>query len=605
MFSVWTTPWHEGRSSVSSQVPGEYPVALDGRPFLIEPREYRRGFVPTQRPGQDDSEEPGEQSLTTEGPWRRSQSDWSLGAGQVWLDEEESSRRRFRSSIGIDVFTEREFSLLPGTEEKLSTGQTSLQMLGVGDYLYVRDGATVRFTNAPEAASWTTTAATNHGGNALDMTSSGAHVYILGADNSLYRATPGTQSFGGAPYINPAAAVTRIWVALGRLFAAAANVLYEVTTTSETAIITHPDASFRWEAVIGTPFGLFIAGNNGTDGEIRQTSLNDDGSAWMAPVVAASFHNETVRALAAASTAMVIGTSLGWRFAAISSDGLDYGPVVTAPGDVRGVDVEVANAETFFVFGWSNIETGRSGLGRIRAARFVEPLVPAYASDVSTADGGTVLACLAFEGRRYFATSGGGFYGSTTSKVASGTLRTGRIRYGLLDAKVFNDVGWRTAPLDGQVQVVADFDDGSQSTPGIQANQDSVSSGEFTLGPRSAEWAEIVFTLTRATDVTQGPVVRWWVMRAIPSPSQTERIVLPIRLARKGHGTLGSSKLASPLTDRSFVAGLCRSHAVVRYQEGLGSELVYVQNMEERPDQWNETDHCFEGLLLVEMLTTG
>jgi hypothetical protein len=608
---VWTEPWYEGRSAVTSRVPGEAPVALNGRPFLIEPRECRRTFIPTQRPGQDDSDEPGEQSLTNEGLWRRSQSDWGLGAGQTWLDEgdAEIGRRRFRASRGIDVFgAEREISLLPDTEEKLSTGQSDLQMLSVGDYVYVRDGTTVRFTNAAEATpTWTTTSATNHGGGALDIATSGSHVYILGIDNTVYRATPGTTSFGGgAGYINPAATITRIWVALGRLFAAATNVLYEITATpSETAIITHPDASFRWSAVIGTPYGLFLGGSSGSDGEVRQTVLEEDGSAWVAPVVVASLRNEEVNALAAASTALVIATSLGFRLAEISGQGVQYGAVVTTPGEVNCLDVEVADAETFFLFGWSNIETGVSGLGRIRPSRLTEPLVPAYASDVATADGGTVMAALAHQGRRFFATSGGGFYGSTDDLVESGTLSTGRVRFGLTDTKVFSDVTWRTAPLAGEISATATFDDDTESTPGLQTVQGSVRSGRFTLGPRTAEWGEITFTLTRDdSDAEAGPQMRWWVMRAIPSPSQTQRILLAIRNAVTAHGGLTPARLTGPASDRSFIADLVRSHEVVRYQEGETSELVWVQNMEERPDQWNDTVHAFEGLLMVEMLTT-
>jgi hypothetical protein len=605
VFSTWDTPWYEGGTAVTARVPGEAPIALNGRPFLIEPRECRRTFIPTQRTAQDDSEEPGEQSLTNEGLWRRSQSDWGLGAGQTWLDAEEASRRRFRASRGVDVFgDERQISLLPDTEEKLSTGQSDLQMLSVGDYVYVRESTTVRFTSAAEASpTWTTTTATNHGGGALDIATSGAHVYILGSDNSIYRATPGTTSFAG-PYINPVQTYTRMWIALGRIFAAVANVLYEVTTTTETILITHPDASFRWSSVIGTPYGLFLAGSSGTDGEVRQTVLEEDGSAWVAPVVVASLRNEEVNVLAAASTALVIATSLGFRFAEIGGSGVQYGPVVTTPGEVNCLDVEVADAETFFLFGWTSIETGVSGLGRIRASRFSEPLVPAYASDVATADGGTVMACVAHQGRRFFATSGGGFYGSTDDLVASGTLSTGRIRYGMSDTKVFADLTWRTAPLTGQVSAAVTFDDGTDITLSSQTVQGSVRSGSLTLGPKTAEWAEVELTLTRDDgDATAGPELRWWVMRAIPSPSQTQRILLAIRNNATAHGGLTAARMTGPQSDRSFIQDLVRSHDVVRYQEGRGSELVWVQNMEERPDKWNDSIHAFEGLLMVEMMT--
>ena len=100
-------------TAASDVVPAAYPVAIAGHPYNIEPRLYRRSNIPLQRQADTEDREPGEATLSPAGLWRRSQSDWSLGAGQVWLDEEESTRRRFLSSLGIDVFNDRRIGLLP------------------------------------------------------------------------------------------------------------------------------------------------------------------------------------------------------------------------------------------------------------------------------------------------------------------------------------------------------------------------------------------------------------------------------------------------------------------------------------------------------------
>ena len=45
----------------------------------------------------DQGGEPGEQSFDNQGVWKRTQSDFVLGAGQPFFDQEdEASRRRFR-----------------------------------------------------------------------------------------------------------------------------------------------------------------------------------------------------------------------------------------------------------------------------------------------------------------------------------------------------------------------------------------------------------------------------------------------------------------------------------------------------------------------------
>lgn len=511
VLSEFNPPWFEGQA-MASDVPALWPVAIAGHGYLIEPKLYQRSFVPVQRDARDDNIEPGEQTLSPAGLWRRSQSDWSLGAGQTWLDEEDSTRHRFRESLGIDVFTERQATLLPVTEEKRTSANSNLRLLVAGNRLYAVDGANLIFSNGTSSeqnATWVTgwtTATGLPGGNILDIACSGSLVFVLGSDNTIYSATIGTTAFG--VYYNPAVTVpTRIWMALGRLFMSALNVLYEVNATpGEAVVFTHPDPAFRWTSLVGTPTGVYAAGNSGQNGEIRRTIVNAAGTGWDVPVVAAEFRNEQVQALASAGQNLLIGTTLGFRYSALSDQtaGLDFGPVVSAVGSVQGFMVDSVNAETFVWFTWSNIESGISGTGRIRLARFAEPKVPAYASDIYSAAGGTSIAVASINGRRYFAISADGFYGATQNFVASGTLSTGRIRYGMLDMKVFADLQWRTAPLPSDARVYATFisDTDQTVTTSAQESTASTASAVNNLGPVFAEWGEITFTLERGGVVT-------------------------------------------------------------------------------------------------------
>jgi len=517
VLSEFAPAWFEG-AATSTDTPNTWPIAIAGHGYMIDPELYERTFVPVQRDTQDNSGEPGEQTLSAAGLWRRSQSSWALGAGQMWLDEADSTRKRFRESLGVDVFTEQHtVTLLPVTEEKRNSANSNLKLLRVGGYLYYADGAGVGFSNgttSEQNATWVTgwTAATGlPGGNVLDISTSGSHVYVLGSDNSIYRAVPGVAAF--ALYYNPAIVTTRIWVAIGRLFMSNGVSIYEVTSggTAETLVFTHPDAAMVWSAMVGTPEGVFVAGNVGQNSEIRNFVVNAAGSAFDPPVVAAEFRNEQVNALEAVGLNLLIGTSIGWRYSPIAatSQGLDYGPVIDDAGAVYDFETDTVNNETFVWFTWSAITGAASGLGRIRLAEFAAPKVPAYASDIYSAGGGTALAVASLHGRRYFAIQADGFYGGTINFVPSGTISTGRIRYGMLDLKVFVDLMWRTAPLPSGASVYATVisDSNESVTTNPQVSTSSTASSTNPLGPMFAEWVEVTFTILRGGVLTTALLV--------------------------------------------------------------------------------------------------
>ena len=81
--------------------------------------------MPTLREQRDTSNEAGEQRLNTQF-WARSQTDWARGAGQEYFDNDDSDRRRFNTSSGIDPWTKGQVSLLPGCEDKGNSGNDVL-----------------------------------------------------------------------------------------------------------------------------------------------------------------------------------------------------------------------------------------------------------------------------------------------------------------------------------------------------------------------------------------------------------------------------------------------------------------------------------------------
>lgn len=143
--------------TTSADVPGRFPCAIDGHNFVCEAG-YERTTVDVIRQQSDASSEPGEQSLSPYGLWRRSQESWHHGAGQSFLDgkdEKAADPHRFRSSKGIDPWTRGEISLLHPTLKAWSTTNTNLYLAVAYDanngnfMLYAADGNQLYFATLP------------------------------------------------------------------------------------------------------------------------------------------------------------------------------------------------------------------------------------------------------------------------------------------------------------------------------------------------------------------------------------------------------------------------------------------------------------------------
>jgi hypothetical protein len=92
-----------GGATSTSLVPDVFPVAIDGRPFLIDQKsnQFTRGFEPRVRDSVDQSTSPGEAAINPQGLWRRGETSWHYGAGQKYADTAEAQDYRFFSSKGM------------------------------------------------------------------------------------------------------------------------------------------------------------------------------------------------------------------------------------------------------------------------------------------------------------------------------------------------------------------------------------------------------------------------------------------------------------------------------------------------------------------------
>jgi hypothetical protein len=193
-----TSSFYSG-AALSSLVPGVYPVSLNGRPYMLDDsKPFVQRTVPLLRQQADASASPGEASINPEDLWRRSVESWHHGAGQTSYDRADSDPFRFRSSKGVDVWTQHALSLLPGTGQELASANTNLQLAVAGTRLYALDGTALKFTTdvaSAGAATWT--AVTGMPGAAgTSIASDGFNVWTANAANGVYATNRGSGAAG-------------------------------------------------------------------------------------------------------------------------------------------------------------------------------------------------------------------------------------------------------------------------------------------------------------------------------------------------------------------------------------------------------------------------
>ncbi len=603
---------------VSADDIGATLIALDGRQYLIDVRQYQRTILDSQAPQSDDAAEPGEKSLSRAGYWARAQEDWRSGAGQELFDAPDSSRARFMSSHGVEVFDPRKLSLLHDTALRLGSNATNLDVFAVGGYLYFVDGTFLRHTNDPDVATPTFTSV-NHTNAIVDWTTDGARIYTVFGGAVVPNVTP--VGSGAAPAAFGATTPDIIEYANGRLVAADGATLFELDNAGAKPgganIRVDPRTGAAWAAITGAPSAIFAALNIGDVAEVYAVTVTDTGTNLAAPTYAGGLpYGETIRCMAAypPGRVVIIGTSKGLRVAVIDGVTLHIGERIDVPGGVNALDLR----DKFCWFTWTDTRIGVTGLGRVDLSRGTSDatFVPAYAEDLVAAVTGAVtgVASLRKTGgsreRRYFVVSkgaaGGGLYAETDDLVEQGTLESGHVRFGILPDKIFTSVEIRHEQAAGSVGAAVTFDDGSSAFIG---------GGETSGGTRmvldaagsAGLSASLALMLTRdALDATLGPTVRAWVLSALPRPPRVTEFILPIVLSSKVTDLRQNDRVYEPLDEVRFFEGLASSSRLVILQMGAESRRVRVASVavpEGAVRAWGQDGEWFEPIAFVRLLS--
>lgn len=600
-------PYFSGVAA-SSLVPSVFPVAIDGRAYMIDQKSGRfsRSYEQRIRDSQDISTAPGESSINPGGLWRRGQDSWHFGAGQQYADAAESKDYRFYKSKGIDIWTKGQLSLLNATKVAYTqTGSTAnVRVVSTDTAVFVTDGSAVKYTTDPFAATPTWTSVS--GLPALtprDIATDGTNVYLTYAGTTVnYGIWKINSSYAAANYAY-GHEFGEIGYAKGRLITGAAylpavpygeDIYYDPigNVGGDSDEVKIP--LWEWIGFAGGQGAIYAAGHAGDKSVIFKITITSAGVLDKLVAALELPKGEIVSAIHGYLGYILIGTNKGVRYCT-SDDNLNLvaGPLIPTSGPVYGFTAE----DKYVWFTWSNYDGVSGGLGRMDLSAFTSTNAPAYATDLMYNSTGDVLSCTTFSNRRLFTIKGVGLVVEDTANVvASGELETGIWRWGIPDRKFVAKVDTRATPLVGSITQYLKVDEGEWQELGVW---DELSTTENSINgtDEKAIEAAFKFKLSRSTGAN-GPTMTRWMARAYVAPFRSQQFVIPILL----HDVVkvrDREYYYDVEEHQSFFDGLIESPRIITLQIGSFTHTVIVDDVEWAATDAHGNSWSFQGTLVV------
>lgn len=541
---------NQSTASVATDNSGiTYDIAFNGQGFFdasSQQNPYRRQTAPYKKDQNDNSAEPGEQTLT--GWWLRSQSSFHMGAGIDFYEpsqeqsyvQNQTIRFRFKNSEGVNVWTPGKVSLLKDVSSVAGVTRAGSDLANLRSYsggVLYKDGNDIYKI----ATDGTSTQLVDFSETVYAWADDGTSIYWVAnvsSKGTLYKkpissSTASTSaSLGDATqlYQHPSAASTSVVIewAKDRLVVGDGSVIWvhAGTVSSPDTVYTGNDTSFAYTCVAESPADIYVAGYSGSRSVIYRIYFAPNASDIPEPVtavvVAEMPRGEVVHSMKYYLGNLVIGTSKGVRVASVQSDGsLVYGPLLF---ESEQPVYQIAVSDRF---AWvTNKIGGDAGLTRIDLSLQIDNLVFPYANDlqsVGTAKTVTGVAMLDNTDRVAFCTigsSGALYFESASTLRTNGFIETGLIRFATLENKFFKYIKER-----------ADYSFGG--TIGISTADSSIVTVDATTGNQDIGVPEkdaddvkaFIFTLNRnASTTSQGPTLYGYQLKALPA-TKRQRLV--------------------------------------------------------------------------------
>ena len=602
-----TPPYFSG-TSTSSLVPNIFPVAIDGRPYMIDQRsgKFQRGYEQRVRDSSDDSTTPGEAAINPGGLWRRGQDSWHFGAGQQYADTAESKSYMFYKSKGINPWIKGQLSLLNATKVSLSSAATSQHMVVQDGRVYVSLNGDVKYTTNPFASSPTWTDCTGEpGGSCQAMATDGNDVYLAFPSDGVRKidtsAAVGTIS--GTKFVNSNDNYYMLGFAKNFMWGAHDHKLRTIASGGSTSDHIVPgDTTFTWVGVATGQNAVYAAGYSSKKSLIYKITIKTDGTLDAGVVALELPTGEVVTAISGYLGFILIGTNQGVRFCSTDSNSnLVAGQLIPTTGSVY----KFSSYDRFVWFTYSNYDGTSGGLGRLDLSVFTAPNTPAFATDLmynSTADVQSVVIFVDPVSGAYkhlFMVSGVGIIAEdSTSLVASGEIETGTWRWGIPDRKFIAKVDTRATPLIGTITPYLKIDNGDYQQLATWLEQNDT---EVTVDGSDAKAIEAAFkfTLTRSTTtVSTGPTLTRWMARAYAAPFRSQVFVVPVLLHRSVKAR-NIEYFYDVEEHQSFFDSLISSPRIITLQIGSFSHTVIVEDVAWDSSDAYGTTWQFDGTLVV------
>lgn len=524
-----------------------YDVAIAGLPFFLlisDETPYRRASAKYRKEQFDQTREAGEQSLT--GWWFRSQSSFHLGAGIKYFEpqQDESLRFQYTESKGMDVWTRGQATLLNATAS-FNAGAAAPQLIGVNDgtndCIVITDGTAIKKITSASASTTYTQAGT--ASTIFSVTTNGKQYFFINGTHVHRGYLAGTTS---DTEIYNASSTTRATIRYvkQRLIVAINNSLYELDPNNASgalpaALFTHPNTSWVWSSIAEGPQAIYVSGYdpNGTSSSVFKIGLDTAIATTLGfpdlltPTVVIDMPNgERINDFDVyLGVYAVLATNLGFRVGVSDATGdISYGPLL--------YDQAACNAIAFrdrFAYLATKID-GEAGLVRVDLSTSVIPnsLFFPWAYDLAAVGISAESSQVAFFGnsdRAAFASGNTIYAESTTSLVASGSLRTGYIRYNTLEKKIFKLMQARVDTTNGGIVIQSVDAIDNLYTIGSFSQESAVPEININYPQTPQEYLGFQFTFTRSTtDPLKGPLFTGYQLKSLPAVPRQRIMQYPL-----------------------------------------------------------------------------
>lgn len=501
---------------------------------------YQRQLVKVQKDQIDQSENPGDNSLSQW--WMRTQTDWSGGAGQVYMEPigTDGVGRRFAASAGVDVFTE------PGQVRMLpSAVPVGTKMTGVGHVakfaggVIATAGTTVR--TLPTGGTMVEHAA---GGTIQRLTVAGG-VALLSMDGKVQQMPVDGSSAPADVYTGaPAGVVPTCTFVKNRTIVTAGAKVWEVPgnpatpldMAAATPVVDLRDPSWSWVGAASTPTAILLAGNGGAGSSIMSITIDPQSGnlpTLGGPAIVAEFPaSEQILAITTyLGTYIAIATTAGIRVGQLRDTGLTYGPLLGAPLMSQPADVFTA-WDRYVQYPVVDAGNGQGGLVRIDLSEFGQDGRAPWATFTRIPDAVAVDDGVVTGARESWMIGGGQLYHCVDGNpLDSGWLETSLVRYGTLEAKNFAGVKVVLLPGNQGFLRTSMMIDGKIDNQVGMLTAGTGPEGTFRTGARKA-LTQMALRFDFAPDkvtTTAGPVLDAWSMKAVPAiTNRGQQVLLPL-----------------------------------------------------------------------------